>query len=80
MLGWLAIAVCGLATYLAFKIDSSLRLLALLNLMANFWTLGIRYNYGLGKVPSNYEHLVVMINMVTTCIGIILLLIIVLMR
>jgi hypothetical protein len=75
LLGKITIGVCALATYIAFHVDSAMRIFALINLIANFWSLGIMWNYGPGSIGSNYENFVIKINMITSGIGLIFLII-----
>ena len=46
---------------------------ALINVVANFWSLGILWNYRGAPVSGNYERIVGAISMLTSAVGIILL-------
>ena len=80
-MGWFSFIICGIATYLAFKTNSAISIFALINAIANFWSFGIMHNYGghIG-VGGNYERFVITLNMITTIVGIILLIIVLINR
>ncbi len=73
MFGWVSVLVCGVAAYLMFNISKGAGIFALVVLGVNFWSLGIIHNYGPGQVRDNYERFVVTLNMLSTIVGVILL-------
>jgi hypothetical protein len=78
-LGKLSIFVCGLAAYIAYDTHSSLTIFAVINFIANFWSLGIMWNYrGDPYERSNYVQSVIIVNMITSGLGLIFLIIVLL--
>jgi len=80
-LGKLSIFVCGIAAYIAHDTHSSLKIPAIINFIANIWSLGIMWNFrGDPHERSNYVQLVTMLNMITAALGLLFLVIIIVSR
>ena len=70
MLGWVSVLVCGIAAYLMFSVGKGAGIFALVVLGVNFWSFGIIYNYGPGRIQDNYERFVITLNILSTIIGV----------
>ena len=65
------IAICVIATY--FLRTTWLFVPALINALANLWSLGVLWNFRGQPVSGNYERVVGAISMLTSLIGVVLL-------
>lgn len=70
----LLIPIVGIFVFAAYLLRSTwLFVPAVINAIANFWSLGILWNYRGAPVSGNYERVVGGVSMLTSLIGIVVL-------
>lgn len=70
-MGCLTVIVCLAAAALLYWAGSAFGTVALINAIANLWSLGIMHNYGGSRtVDSKYESIVTTVNLVTAFVGV----------
>jgi hypothetical protein len=70
----LLIPIIGISVLAAYLLRSTwLFIPAVINAIANFWSLGVLWNYRGAPVSGNYERVVGGVSMLTSLVGVILL-------